>query len=261
MVEQIQAEWARQLDETGYVKIEGFLSPDRVEGLRARAAELFESEGDSAGAEFRQEPGSRRLANCVDKGQAFVDCIADETVLGCVEHVLGPRFKLSSVNMRSANPHNGVSQPLHCDTGELPDAQGNTVCNTVWLLDDFTVDNGALRVVPGSHLWGKLPQEALEDPAARHPDEVLVTGRAGDLVVMNAHLWHGGTANETDRERRALHVFYCRADRAQQQYQKRLVREEVQAGLTDAQRKVLALDDPLNDELSTRETSRSGFLK
>ncbi len=256
-----RAEWAHRLDETGYVIFEGFIAPERVERLRARAEELLAEEGEQAGAEFRQEAGSRRLANCVNKGQVFVDCIADETVLACVEHVLGPRFKLSSVNVRSANPHNGVSQPLHCDMGALPDEHGNTVCNTVWLLDDFTPENGALRAVPGSHRWGRLPQDVLADPGAAHPEEVLVTGRAGDMVVMNAHLWHGGTANGTSRQRRALHVFYCRADKPQQQYQKAMLRAEVQAGLTTAERKILALDDARNDELSTRDPLRSGFLK
>jgi hypothetical protein len=251
----------RQLDDLGYVKFEGFLPPESIERIRARVEELFAAEGDQAGSEFRQEPGSRRLANCVDKGEVFEQAIVDPTVLACVGHVLGPRFKLSSVNVRSANPHNGVSQPLHCDTGALPDEQGNIVCNSVWLLDDFTTENGALRVVPGSHRWGKLPQDVLEDPAAVHPQELLVTGRAGDMVVMNAHLWHGGTANGTDRQRRALHVFYCRSDKPQQQYQKKLIRAEVQRRMTPLQRRILALDDPHNDVVSQQDPSRSGFLK
>ena len=146
--------------------------------------------------------------------------------------MLGPRFKLSSLNARSANPHSAESQPLHVDAGALPDEAGYWVCNTVWLLDDFTTENGALRVVPGSHRSGQRPQDALADPRRPHPDEVLVTGRAGDLVVMNSHLWHGGTANRTDRRRLALHAFYCRWDKPQQQYQKALLRPETVAALS-----------------------------
>ena len=41
------------------------------------------------------------------------------------------------------------------------------------------------------------------------------------VVVMNAHLWHGGTANRTSAHRRALHAFYTRWDKPQQQYQKK----------------------------------------
>ena len=79
---------------------------------------------------------------------------------------------------------------------------------------------------------------------------MLVTGKAGDVVVMNAHMWHGGSENFTDRQRRALHVYYTRGDKPQQQYQKRLVSSEVRARLSPLGRRLLALDDPANDELS-----------
>lgn len=250
----------RLLDERGYLRLEGFIAPARRSRLVDRIDTLFAQEGEGAGAEFRQEPGARRLANLVDKGEVFVDCILDPAVLEYLAHVLGPRFKLSSLNARSALPHGGESQPLHVDAGALPDEQGYWVCNTVWMLDDFTTENGALRVVPGSHRSGRRPQDALADPQRTHPDEVLVTGRAGDLVVMNSHLWHGGTANRTGRRRLALHAFYCRWDKPQQQYQKALLRPETQAALPAAARLLLALDDPANDALSA-EGGRSGFLK
>jgi ectoine hydroxylase-related dioxygenase (phytanoyl-CoA dioxygenase family) len=145
--------------------------------------------------------------------------------------------------------------------GALPDDQGFWVCNSVFMLDDFTAENGSLRAVPGSHRSGKLPADALADPKAAHPDEVLVTGRAGDVVVMNAHLWHGGTANHTTGRRLALHSFYCRSDKPQQQYQKRLLRPETQARLSPEARAMLALDDPLNDALSAAGEGGSGFLR
>ena len=78
---------------------------------------------------------------------------------------------------------------------------------------------------------------------------------------MNAHAWHGGTANRSGRPRLAMHAFYCRRDKPQQQYQKRLLRSEVQSALTPHMRDILALDDPLNDELSANVAVRSGFMK
>ena len=145
--------------------------------------------------------------------------------------------------------------------GLLPDSKGYAVCNCVWMLDDFTLENGALRVIPGSHNWGKKPQDELTDPYASHPQELLVTGGAGTVVVMNAHAWHGGTANRTDKERRALHSFFCRHDIPQQQYQKRLLSKETQARLSPNLRKILALDDALNDKLSAAGSGQSGFMK
>ena len=67
--------------------------------------------------------------------------------------------------------------------------------------------------------------------------------------------------NHTDRCRRALHGFYTRGDKPQQQFQKALLRAQTIAGLSPVQRKVLALDDPENDRLSSETTRMSGFLK
>jgi ectoine hydroxylase-related dioxygenase (phytanoyl-CoA dioxygenase family) len=249
------------LDERGYLMLEGFMDRGLLEALRERVEELFAEEGDQAGSEFKQEPQSRRLANLVDKGEVFRQAIATPQILECVGHVIGPEFKLSSLNVRSADPRSDWVQPLHADMGALPDEKGYWVCNTVWMLDDFTAENGAIRVVPGSHRKGQLPQHVLAEPWASHSDEILLTATAGTVVVMNAHAWHGGTANRTNAHRRAMHAFYCRWDKPQQQYQKKLVRPDVQQQLSPLLRKLLALDDALNDQLCSEATGQSGFLR
>src|ERR1700730_1170925 len=204
-----------QLDRDGYLVLDKFMSDSFLDDVRNRVEQLFKSEGGRAGAEFKQEPQTRRLANLVDKGEVFGRAIALPDILDYVRHVLGPEFKLSSLNVRSANPHSDGVQPLHADMGAIPDEKGYWVCNTVWMLDDFTTENGAIRMVPGSHNSGQLPQEVLPDTMASHPEEILLTGTAGTVVVMNAHMWHGGTANHTGSHRRAMHAFYCRRDKPQ----------------------------------------------
>jgi ectoine hydroxylase-related dioxygenase (phytanoyl-CoA dioxygenase family) len=250
-----------ELDEKGYTVLERCVGDELLNELRARIREVFEDEGDRAGHEFRTEEHARRLANLVDKGEVFRRAIVLPRVLELVRHVLGPDIKLSSLNARSADPATDVGQPLHVDMSAIPDEKGYWVCNTVWVLDDFTTENGATRMIPGSHRWGTRPQDVLEDPMAPHPEEILLTARAGSIAVMNAHLWHGGTANRTAVPRLAMHAFYCRRDKPQQQYQKALLRPEVQATLSPELRDILALDDPLNDELSANVPVRSGFLK
>ena len=255
------AQEERQLDEQGYVVLESCIDSTFLGELRARILELFEEEGERAGHEFRTEEHARRLANLVDKGEVFRRAIALPEVLAPVRHVLGGDCKLSSLNARSADPHTDVGQPLHVDMGAIPDDNGYWVCNTVWMLDDFTPENGPTRMVPGSHKWGTRPQDVLGDVLASHPQEVLLTGKAGSVAVMNAHMWHAGTANRTAAPRLAMHGFYCRRDKPQQQYQKQLLRPEVQGTLSPELRWILALDDRLNDELSAAVTVRSGFLK
>jgi ectoine hydroxylase-related dioxygenase (phytanoyl-CoA dioxygenase family) len=251
----------RQLDENGYVVLESAMGSDLLQELRARILRLFEEEGEQAGHEFRQEEHAHRLANLVDKGEVFRRAIVLPDVLDLVKHVVGADCKLSSLNARSADPGTDVGQPLHVDMSAIPDEKGYWVCNTVWLLDDFRADNGPTRMVPGSHKWRSRPQDVMSDPYASHPDEVLLIAPAGTVVVMNAHMWHGGTANRSVSPRVAMHAFYCRRDKPQQQYQKQLLRPEVQAALSPEVRSLLALDDPLNDELSSTVTVRSGFLK
>jgi ectoine hydroxylase-related dioxygenase (phytanoyl-CoA dioxygenase family) len=251
----------RELADTGFTVLEDYMGAALLNNMRVRVDELLEEEGAAAGSEFKTEENARRLANLVDKGEVFREAISGPELLALVESVLGDGFKLSSLNMRSANPHSSSVQPFHIDMGLLPDEKGYAVCNCVWMLDDFTEENGALRVIPGSHNWGKKPQNELADPYAPHPEELLVTGRAGTVVVMNAHAWHGGTANRTDKERRALHSFFCRHDIPQQQYQKKLLRPETQSALTANLRKILAIDDPVNDKLSSAGSGQSGFMK
>ena len=251
----------QQLDEKGYLVLQDLMGAELLEAVQKRVEELFAQEGSLAGSEFKQEPKARRLANLVNKGEVFERAIATPEVLECMAYVLGPRFKLSSLNVRAADPFSDCSQPLHADSAAVADDHGYWVCNSVWMLDDFTTENGAIRMVPRSHQWRRLPQDALADPVAAHPREQLLTGRAGTVVVMNAHMWHGATANRTGLPRRAMHAFYTRWDKPQQQYQKKLLSPDVQARLRPELRRLLALDDPLNDELSSRFSGASGFLK
>ena len=156
----------RQLDEAGFLLIEDFMSAELLGELRRSVERLFAQEGDRAGSEFKPEAGCRRLANLVDKGEVFRKIITRPRILEVVRHVLGPQIKLSSLNARSVNPGSAGRQPLHVDMSAIPDEQGFWVCNTIWMLDDYTAENGSVRVVPGSHRLGQLPQQALADPLA-----------------------------------------------------------------------------------------------
>ena len=151
-------------------------------------------------------------------------------------HYLGD-FRLSSVTARAARPHMG-HQAMHADYwGSLED--GYVACNSGWMLDDFKVENGATRVVPGSHLFGKRPEDVMEDPKALHPDEVRVTGPAGTLVVFNGYLWHGGTLNDTEVPRRGVFQVYSRRDVERQNDQAAALDAKLAERLSPAARYIL----------------------
>jgi hypothetical protein len=231
-----------QLDRDGFLPLSGILTAEHVDSLRARARELLQAEGDRAGVEVHQEAGTERLSDLVNKGTEFDICYTHPRVLAAMAHVLAGDFKMSSLNYRAALPGQG-HQALHTDWREPVSAGGFRVCNSIWLLDDFTTDNGPTRVVPGSHLRGTLPKDEMPDPAAPHPDERLLLAPSGTVVIFNSHLWHGGTLNRSSARRRALHSYFCRRAERQQLDQRQYVRAETRSRLSAAARYVLDVDE------------------
>jgi ectoine hydroxylase-related dioxygenase (phytanoyl-CoA dioxygenase family) len=226
------------LDKNGYLPLHNILSPDHVAALRTRYDELVEQEGEDAGKEVHQEEGTHRLADLVNKGKMFEICFTHPRVLAAMKHVLGCNFKISSLNGRAALPGQGL-QGIHADWATAVEPGDYFVCNSVWLLSDFTPENGATRVVPGSHISRQHPRDALEDSKAPVPNELILTEKAGTVVIFNAHTWHGGTLNSTSEPRYGLHGYYCRRDQKQQLLQKDYIRPETRNRLSEAARTVL----------------------
>ena len=226
------------LDREGYLFLPGILTAAQVNALNARLADLLAGEGEKAGREVHQEAGTDRLSDLANKGEVFDICYTHPRVLAGIAHVLQNDLKLSSLNARAALPGQGL-QGLHADWGQAVAPDNYQVCNSIWLLDDFTPNNGATRVVPGSQRSGLMPQEVMPDVTAPHPDEVKIIAPAGTVVVFNSHTWHGGTRNTTDAPRRALHSYFCRRSQPPQLDQRKYIRPETLARLGDAARLVL----------------------
>ena len=155
-----------------------------------------------------------------------------------MRHVLGPEFRLSSLNGRASLPGQGL-QGLHADWGESVEPGDYYVCNSIWLLCDFTEHNGATRVVPGSNRSGQHPKDVLEDATAPHPDQVILTAKAGTVVIFNSHTWHGGTLNQSDSPRYGLHSYFTRRDQRQQTDQRASLADATKARLSQAARVIL----------------------
>ena len=230
----------RELDEKGYTVLPGVMDGEWLDALRARFEHLCETEGASAGIEVDQEVGTRRLSDLVNKGEAFDRVYTHSRVLAAIYRVIGRDFKLSSLNARDALPGQG-HQPLHTDWPSDYDGRFH-VCNSIWLLDDFTEENGCTRLVPGTHL-GKIPSQGLEDPAAPHPEEEYLVAPAGSVAVFSSHIWHGGTLNRTkDTVRRALHCYFTAREHSQQLDQRHYLRHETWKRVSAAARYLLDVD-------------------
>ncbi|MGH9270850.1 MAG: phytanoyl-CoA dioxygenase family protein [Ilumatobacteraceae bacterium] len=135
-------------------------------------------------------------------------------LLGLGDRVLGPscaRFQLNLGQILERGP-GSADQWLHRDEGvwvDVPKPSPELQLASVIALVDFTADNGATRLVPGSHKWPDryLSMEQQTKPDA---DQVVVAEMpAGSAVIYTGGVIHGGGANTTKHPRRAVHLSYC----------------------------------------------------
>ena len=218
----------QQFDDDGYFVIENVFSPAEVDEMRSEFERLRAIEGQYGGHEVHIEPGAPRLSNLFNKSAAFDRCFACKPALAAAAYLLG-EIQIYSLNAR--NPQKGQGQQLlHSDVPRTSPTDWRVV-NSVVMLDDMTETNGPTRVVPGSHKWvpinvpdvnmAEVKQIEVrsdelaiipKDPMAPHPKEIKVTGKAGSVAVINGHIWHGGTRNESGEPRRVLHLAMARRD-------------------------------------------------
>ena len=174
---------------------------------------------------------NQRLWMLINKGRVFHEVLFQERVREVIGHVLGEEYLLSSFTANIAKP-GGVKMDLHTDQWWMPapvrpgrkalpvgsitreqfDVDSNeaspmiapaAAVNVLWMLVDFTPGNGATRVVPGSHLFGRQPHGTSDMEA------VSAEGPAGTALIIDARIWHGTGANVTGGERLALLTTFC----------------------------------------------------
>ena len=181
---------------------------------------------------FKQSAGgvNQRVWMLVNKGQIFCDMLAHKQVRKIVDHALGNAYLLSSHGANIAKP-GGVAMRLHTDqwwmpmpttpdqtqlpagsiTREKTDQTSPTfiwprvVINVIWMIGDFTKENGGTRVVPGSHLWGRRPDNIQDNQI----ETVAATGPAGTVMFLDGRTWHGTGANTSDQLRWGILTTFC----------------------------------------------------
>lgn len=215
----LQLDAARtDLDEAGFCIVRDVLTPDEVGGLRHRLVDQAEGERARGVAFHDGGPGgpNQRVWMLINKGRVFRDLMLHPLVTDLIGHLLGPDFLLSSLTANIAGP-GGEPMVLHVDQGwsGMWTAQP-LVANIAWMIDDFTADNGATRLAPGSHLdqtytprssaW--RPEGQLRTPSQE--ETVAAEGPAGSILVFDGRVWHGTGANTTRNRRHALLSYHCR---------------------------------------------------
>jgi len=193
-------EVGRAVDEAGAAVVERFVSPEKVAALRAELAP--HREATPLGRNDFEGFSTRRVYALFAKVRGFDELAIHPLVLGVLDHVLGPHYQLSGPVGIDIGPGESA-QNLHQDdvVYPLPFPHQPVVLNTMWALDEFTEDNGATLVVPGSHgtAANAPPAASLAVPA---------TMPAGSVMFYVGSVWHQGGANHTDRRRLGVILEY-----------------------------------------------------
>ncbi|MAA68945.1 MAG: hypothetical protein CL915_09345 [Deltaproteobacteria bacterium] len=189
-----------EMEVYGFTLLEEVLNPEEVSHLKECLIRCYERTGHEQS--FMGTAG--HVSNLPAQDHAFFFLLDHPKTLPILEAILGKNLILGSLNARIARPDDG-EQGFHTDIGvELLNLVSPVMCNTVWMLDDFSPRNGSTRIVPGSHKSGMAGPPT--DFKVQHVFQV--TAKAGSVLVFNGQCWHAGGNNHTDVNRYALFGHY-----------------------------------------------------
>jgi len=156
-----------------------------------------------------------RIYNLLAYGAPYDKIPVHSSVLPLVERVLDRGCLVSSLSSIAIDPGE-TAQPWHADdqTIPLPRPHVPIVCNSMWAITDFTAENGATRLVPGSH-----NDPAVPPPFGEISGAITAEMPRGSVLVYNGSLWHGGGENRTDKRRIGVAMNYCAGYIRQQENQ------------------------------------------
>ncbi len=201
-----------ELREQGYTVIQRAVSEDFLSEFRAELQPYLDS-GPLGRNDF-EGYRTKRVYALLAKTPSVAAMVEHPDVLALVDQVLLPDYLLSSNLAIDVHPGE-TAQAFHFDDGgvRVPRPRPPAGMSAIWAIDDFTEENGATEVIPGSHEWGsEVPGRSSEgEPDQRGPDPraVKVSMPAGSVVVFAGTLWHRGGANESDGHRLAITPQYC----------------------------------------------------
>jgi ectoine hydroxylase-related dioxygenase (phytanoyl-CoA dioxygenase family) len=220
-----------QFRRDGYIVIGPLLSPKQIDLVKEKTRALASGEIPTSGAELLTEPeflnGKRnpksqyeRTCQIIGVSRAIPeleDYITNPSLLDLLENILGRPLYFNHDHAFLKHPNGGLGAPLHQDHSYWCDKYKPSPIVSCWVaLDNATIDNGCLRVWPGSHLKGVLPFTTIP---GRYKKPVKIEGvpkedlcdieiPAGYAILLSNLLVHGSKKNLSIWPRRALIWVY-----------------------------------------------------
>ena len=242
----------------GYVVLERLFDRETVAEARARLIELAAIDDPASQESLPSEimQGEDQVYNLVDKGRVFERMAEEPTIVAVCSRILGTEMMLGSLAARIVR-RTSDPQPPHLDYPYWDFHNQETFpmglngsfllnCQSTIMVDDFTAENGATLVAPGTQRRARFPTAE-----AFGPMSVPVTGPAGSVVLMTGLLWHRAGENRTDVPRIGVLGQYLAKFVKPMEDQLRGVRPEVIERASPTLRALLGVDYPYPQVLDT----------
>ena len=209
----------------GFLPYTRVLSNEEVEALRQRCEEIARGKEKQVPARFIQLEAAfrdhkdgdtdpfdrvRKMAHLCYFDALFEAAARNAEIVDVIEDLLGPNIKLYCDQLMMKPRYNGTVTDWHQDSVAWPQfaPQNHVSC---WVaLDDATVDNGCMTVIPGSHKWGPI-ERTRRDPFLANsslPKPVPIELEAGSCMFHHGLNFHRTGANPTPNRRRGLALHY-----------------------------------------------------
>ncbi len=202
----------------GYLVIERLFDRDRINQALAAIDDMLSPDNPEKPYEFEPRDGAtvRRIWSPTKKHPTFRDLASDPRLLDCIEALIGKDilFHYSKLNMKG--PKVGSVVEWHQDFSYYPHTNTDLVTALIFL-DDASIENGCLRVLPGSHLHGLVSHEEggfFRGKAQGVIDEqaVSIEVPAGSVLLLHCLTLHASDRNESTLPRRTFLPAYRAAD-------------------------------------------------
>ena len=205
---------AARIATDGYTIVEDAIEPELCAALAEDLLRLERELGAAPAQNIFEGTRTTRIYNLLARGPIYQRIPVHASVLPIIEQVLDRGCLVSSLSSIAIGPGE-VPQPLHADDQVIPLPRPHVpiIANSMWAITDFTEENGATRIMPGTHLRDHAPVLGTEYTT------IPAVMKRGSVMIYNGSLWHGGGQNRTNERRVGIAMNYCAGYIRQQENQ------------------------------------------
>ena len=213
--------------EQGWLGVEDVLSRQDVESLRRVTQEFVEKSRNVTVSDnvFDLEPGHsaaeprlRRLKEPISAHPLYDQIMRNENIIAIVSQLIGPNIRQNGTKLNMKSPGFGSPVEWHQDWAFYPHTNDDLLAVGV-CIDDMTLANGCLLVVPGSHRGPVIDHHhngafagAVTDPDFEPGETVPIEVRAGGISIHHTRTLHASAPNTSAFPRRFMLYQFCAAD-------------------------------------------------